>query len=228
MIHLTNNQLRVHNKKEITRGELIRFFGSIILATRFQFNNRHDLWSTLPRTRFVGAPRFGDKTGFSRNRFDDIWRHLRWSNQPREKPEGLSWEKYRWRLVDDHVARFNDHQQCRFFPSERICVDKSIARWYGQGGHWINMGLPMYIAIDWKPENGCEIQNAACVVSRVMIRLRLVKTAEEEASKRGEDHQDHLPHGAQVLCWLVSPWANSDRIVCADSYFASVIAALEL
>jgi Transposase IS4 len=77
MIHLTNNQLRVHNKKEITRGELIRFFGSMILATRFQFNNRHDLWSTLPRTRFIGAPRFGDKTGFSRNRFDDIWRHLR-------------------------------------------------------------------------------------------------------------------------------------------------------
>jgi Transposase IS4 len=131
-------------------------------------------------------------------------------------------------LDDDHVARFNDHRQCCFFPSERICLDESIARWYGQGGHWINMGLPMYIAIDWKLENGCEIQNAACGVSGVMIWLRLVKTAEEEASNHGEDHQDHLPHGAQVLRWLVSPWANSDWIVCADSYFASVTAALEL
>jgi hypothetical protein len=34
----------------------------------------------------------------------------------------------------------------------------------------------MYIAIDHKPENGCEIQNAACEQSGVMLRLKLVKT----------------------------------------------------
>jgi Transposase IS4 len=72
------------------------------------------------------------------------------------------------------------------------------------------------------------MQNTACGVSGVMIQLRLVKTAEEEASNHGEDHQDHLPHRAQVLRWLVSPWANLDRIVCIDSYFASVAATLEL
>jgi Transposase IS4 len=134
----------------------------MVLATHFQFNGRHKLWCTQPRTPLVGAPKFGEKTGFSRHRFDDLWRHLRWSYQPREKPEGLSWEKYQWRLVDDHVARFNDHRERYFLPSEHICVDESMARWYGQGGHWINMGLPMYVAIDRKPENGCEIQNAAC------------------------------------------------------------------
>jgi Transposase IS4 len=107
---------------------------------------------------------------------------LLWSGQPREKPEGLSWEKYRWMLVDDHVKRFNEHRQRHFFPSEHLCVDESITRWYGQGGHWINLRLPMYIAIDRKPENGCKIQNAACGESGVMIRLKLVKTAEEEAT----------------------------------------------
>jgi Transposase IS4 len=56
MIQLTNALLRIHHKNEVTRGELIRFFGTMILATRFQFNNRHNLWSTEPRTRLLGAP----------------------------------------------------------------------------------------------------------------------------------------------------------------------------
>jgi hypothetical protein len=31
-----------------------------------------------------------------------------------------------------------------------------------------------------------------------------------------------------VLQYVVFPWSNTDRIVCADSYFASVCAALEM
>ena len=38
----------------------------------------------------------------------------------------------------------------------------------------------MYVAIDRKTENGCEIQNAACGCSGVLIRLKIVKTAAEE------------------------------------------------
>jgi Transposase IS4 len=86
MVQLTNAQLCIHRKEEMTRGELICFFGTMILVTRFQFNGRHDLWSTQPRTRFVGAPKLGEKTGFSCHSFDDLWKHLKWSYQPREKP----------------------------------------------------------------------------------------------------------------------------------------------
>ena len=57
----------------------------------------------------------------------------------------------------------------KFFPSNEICVDESMPLSYGQGGHWINHGLPMYVTIDKKPENGCEIQNAAYGRSGVMI-----------------------------------------------------------
>ena len=48
-----------------------------------------------------------------------------------------------------------------FFPSEVICVDESMLRWYGIGGYYINMGLPIYAAIDRKPEKGAEVQNNA-------------------------------------------------------------------
>ncbi len=52
-----------------------------------------------------------------------------------------------------------------------------------------------------------------------MMRLKLVKTMEAQQAKlRMGD--GGLLHGAAVLKSLVLPWARTDRIVCADSYFA--------
>ena len=168
----------------------------------------------------IPAPSFG-LTGMPRKWFDDLWMCIRFSEQPPNRPSDMTSEQYCWRLVDDFVKNFNEHRAQNFFPSDEICVDESMSRWYGQGGHWINHGLPMYVAIDRKPENGCEIQNAACGRSGVIIRLKIVKTAEEEnASAVKED--DGNNHGTNVLKFLVEPWVRTDRCVCADSYFASV------
>ena len=82
------------------------------------------------------------------------------------------------------LSKISMNIEHKIFPLDEICVDESMSRWYGQGGHWINHGLPMYVAIDRKPENGCEIQNAACGHSGVMIRLKIVKTAEEENDRQ--------------------------------------------
>jgi hypothetical protein len=43
-----------------------------------------------------------------------------------------------------------------------------------------------------------------------------------------EEHDQSTLHRTNVLNFLVSPWQNTKRLVCADSYFASVSAALEL
>ena len=64
----------------------------------------------------------------------------------------MSSESFRWKLVDDFVTNFNLHRATMFVPSDSICVDASISRWYGRGGEWINIGLPMYIAIERKPD----------------------------------------------------------------------------
>ena len=224
----TNKELnKLVNKKEITKGELLKFFGIIILATKYEFTKRSSLWSSSPPSKYESAPNFG-KTRMPRARFDDIWRCIRYADQPDTRPTDMSSEKYRWLLVDEFVNKFNEHRASTFIPSEVICVDESISRWYGQGGDWINHGLPMYVAIDRKPENGCEIQNAACGRSGVMLRLKLVKTKVEETSNQEEDHDDDMLHGTEILLLLIEPWNFSDRIVCADSYFASVMAANEL
>ena len=82
----------------------------------------------------------------------------------------------------------------------------------------------MYVAIDRKPESGCEIQNSACGRSGIMTRLRIVKHNESEDLHTVEG-PDNLPHGTIVLKYLVLPWAQSGRGVCANSYFSSVTTA---
>ena len=104
-----------------------------------------------------------------------------------------------------------------------ICTDKSISWWYGQGGHWINLGFPMYVAMNRKPYNGLENQNSACGRLGIMMRLRIVKSERNEAEQ--EDDEENLPNFTKVLKELVLSWANTDRIVCAESYFASAPAS---
>jgi hypothetical protein len=84
------------------------------------------------------------------------------------------------------------------------------------------------MAIDRKPEAGCEIQNTACGRSGIMLQLKLVKTAESESAHAEVDANTGLLHGTEVLKFLLMPWVRTGRIVCADSYVASVPAAAEL
>ena len=60
-----------------------------------------------------------------------------------------------------------------------------------------------------------------------MLRLKIVKSAEEEATHTvvGEDG---LLHGTKVLMFLVGPWTHTNRTVVGDSYFASVGAARKM
>jgi hypothetical protein len=227
MIALTNVELKKVKLPDTNLSEVLKFFGILILSTRFEFGRRSELWSTTAPSKYRPAPCFG-RTGMSRSRFDILFVHMRWSEQPPSRPPSMSSEAFRWQLVRDFVDRFNEHRASRFVPSGTICVDESISRWYGLGGYWINMGLPQYVAIDRKPENGCEIQNAADGLSGVMLRLKLVETAEAEDENVHEE-EDGLLHGTKILKYLVQPWAGAgDRTVCADSYFASVGAAEEL
>jgi hypothetical protein len=105
-----------------------------------------------------------------------------WSTQPLERPDGMSSEAYQWLLIEDFVKNFNDHCVSLVSPGLQVCVDESISRWYGLGGHcWINIGLPMYVAMDQKPEDGLEIQNACCAHNGIMFQIKLVKTAKVNA-----------------------------------------------
>jgi Transposase IS4 len=42
---LTNTSLQKNKGKEIEWGELLWFFGVVLLITRFDFGQRHELWN---------------------------------------------------------------------------------------------------------------------------------------------------------------------------------------
>ena len=134
-------------------------------------------------------------------------------------------------MIDDFLTLLNGHKMTYFEPSYILTVDESMVRWYGLGGSWMNkLGPPHYIAIDRKPENCCEIQDTACGMSGVMLKLKIVKSEDHAAAaNKAAHHGDvELPQGGQVLKELEGDWANTNILVCADSYFASAAAALEL
>ena len=135
--------------------------------------------------------------------------------------------EHRWMLIDDMVEIFNWHREEYFLPSEWICVDESISRWYGLGFGWINIGITVYIAIDSKPESGCEIHNSACGDSGVMLRLLIVNSAEDLVLHILENYEG-IAHGTSILKYLCLPWAKTQRGFCADLCFASVSSAEEL
>jgi hypothetical protein len=138
----------------------------------------------------------------SRNRFDQIWSNLTFSKQT-EKTLAMTCEEHHWMLIDDLINNFSRHRATYYYPSERICVDESISRWCGLGGSWINAGLPTYVAMERKPENGCEIQNCCDGKSGIMMQLCVVKSCDTDS----EDIED-LNHGTKILLDLVKPWWN--------------------
>ena len=182
MTERTSQVLQRENLQGTSTGEVLKFLGILLIITRFEFGTRASLWSTTARNRFMPPTNLGHTTGMPRERFDHLWRYMVWSEQPWPRPENMSHEEWRWCLVQDFVDNYNHHRETYYQASSLICADESMSRWYGLGGNWINMGLPHYVAMDRKPEDGCEIQNACDGISGIMMRLKLVKSQAAEAA----------------------------------------------
>jgi hypothetical protein len=212
MVEVISDRLETIEQPQLTTGELLNFFGVLILGALHEIGQRADLWKTEVGNRPLQAPAVGTKTGMPRKRFDAIWSSLAFSRQGDSGDEKCS-AAHRWPLVSEFVTSIHSHRSAHFSPSELVCVE-SIARWYGQGGHWIEHGLQLYVAIDCKPKTGCEIQISACGRSGIMMQLQLVTTAEHEET-RASEAEVGLKHGTVVLDRLVRPWyGKGDRIVC--------------
>jgi Transposase IS4 len=100
MMEQTNEKLICNGHPRLTKGELLKFFGILILITRFEFGERASLWANQSRCKYIPAPNLGEKTGMSHDRFHSNFRYLQWSDQPIIRPNGTSSEEFRWKLVD--------------------------------------------------------------------------------------------------------------------------------
>jgi Transposase IS4 len=65
---LTNKSLRKNKGKEIELGELLQFFGVVLLITRFDFGQRRKLWHSVLSFKYIPSPQFRIHTGMCCNR----------------------------------------------------------------------------------------------------------------------------------------------------------------
>ena len=214
IVALTNLELQRRDKQLTTSGEILRYFGVLVLMSRFEFGPRRELWQTTSQNKYVPVPNFTRIIPY--HRFEMLRMCIRYSHSG---GTGDVDGDNRWSLVDDFVTAINLHREMYVTPSELICVDESMSRWYGLGGDWLDVGLPTYRAIDRKPENGCEIKTSACGRSGILLRMEIVKSPDEDAQ---QSRLSSVSHGTAVTMRLVHPWLHTNRIVCGDSYFASV------
>ena len=119
ILQLTNNELAMARKNYTMAGEIVKFFGVMLLVTWFEFGSWASLWSNTSTNKYIPAPSFG-LTGRPQKWFDDLWMCIRFSDQPHNHPSEMTSEQYHWRLVDDFVKNFNKHQVQNFFHQMRF------------------------------------------------------------------------------------------------------------
>ena len=109
VVSMTNEKLQEQNQNKVTEGEVLKFFGVLILVTRFEFGRKQDLWKTASRNAYMPAPCFGEKTGMSRDKFLALLSAIRFSKPP-SSDQNCSSIRRRWGLVQDFVDAFNKHR----------------------------------------------------------------------------------------------------------------------
>ena len=107
ILQLTNNELAMARKNYTTAGEIVKFFGVMLLVTQFEFGSRASLWSNTSTNKYIPAPSFG-LTGMLQKWFDDLWMCIRFSDQPHNHPSEMTSEQHCWRLVIHASCVFSD------------------------------------------------------------------------------------------------------------------------
>ena len=65
IVLLTSSKLEARGMQRTNGGEVLKWVGVTLLATRYEFGARADLWATLARSKCMLAPAFGERTGMS-------------------------------------------------------------------------------------------------------------------------------------------------------------------
>jgi Transposase IS4 len=80
IVRFSNENLQKEKLSLARHSEILKFFGVIVLMTRFKFGTRDSLWSTTPTSRYVPPANIG-RTGMRRTRFRNLRRAIRFSKQ---------------------------------------------------------------------------------------------------------------------------------------------------
>jgi hypothetical protein len=229
IVNCTNERIEEEvNLTPVTKGELIWFFDTIILITKFKCANRALLWSTVPCSKYKKAPLFGTKTRFPRKIQWHHEKHLAWLSTKRKISRhdpfamqmGVGWQ----------VCKAIHHQET-LDPLDPICVDESISWWNGIGGNWINLGLPKYVRGNWPQAREWMWNPKQCLRHVNPGHHAFLSLSCEEQGREWHNtgrRQQSENKGTRVCESPILPWATTSSTFCGDFYFALVNCCLAL
>ncbi len=126
------------------------------------------------------------------------------------------------------IDAFNKHREKTVIPGEYLCVDESFSSWQGKDGKYCMEGLPHVSKEPRKPRGvGTELKGVADGESGVMLFIEINEGKESTTPSYIKYKNKYKNHTALTLR-MVENWRGSRRVVCADSWFASVSTAVAL
>jgi len=144
-------------------GEFLVFVGAWFLLATSEGAKRHDYWSSLDVSPFVGAP-FRLNAFMARDRFDNLLSSLVFTN---DKPPSY---KDPFFPIEQLVCAWNKNMSQEFSPGWVTCLDESMSPWYSQ------FSCPGFMFVPRKPwPFGNEWHTIACGISKVLFRVELVQ-----------------------------------------------------
>ena len=117
MVVLMNKELAEKKHKDKCESELLKFFGVMILLTQMRIRERRTAWDSgcFNNWKYMPRPPL-QKSGMPRWQYDQIWSCIRFLDQPKVRPEGISHAQHRWMLIEDFVCNFNSQKADNFVP----------------------------------------------------------------------------------------------------------------
>eukprot|EP00055_Hartaetosiga_balthica_P018338 m.133075 g.133075 ORF g.133075 m.133075 type:complete len:412 (+) comp9491_c0_seq2:1076-2311(+) len=114
------------------------------------------------------------------------------------------------------IEAFNRNTNNAFSPGWLTCLDESMVQ-------WTNEKAPGFMYVGRKPtNNGNEYHTIACAETKILFGVELVEGKDEPDFRKKEKGT------AALLTRLTKPIWHSNRVVCLDSGFGVVDAALTL
>ena len=115
--------------KKMTKGELLRFFGYMLILTLQDYLPLDKMWQkTSPPGTSAPPPAMG-RFGMSQNRFMAIKARLRFGPEDDD-----SFAENEWCFVEKLVTAFNDHMDDVIIPGWLLAPDESMFAWRGKVG----------------------------------------------------------------------------------------------
>ena len=126
MVCRTSSRLLKMSYAELTSAEFERWLGLWLMMSCFSFGGtRADYWTTSKPTIHFGAPYRFNKY-MTKNRFDEILKHLQLTTRKPPKQEDKFWE------VRELIDSFNKNMSEQFSPSWVTCLDESMSIWFSK------------------------------------------------------------------------------------------------